>query len=83
MGLFLRIWAAVLIFTGATAFATLALIGAAALSVGLPTNSDAVPKSLQLYAAFVSSGLLSGVGGILWAVARIAYPPASGSAPRG
>lgn len=82
MGLFLRIWAAVLIFTGATVFLALAVIFAAALSVGPPTHSEAVPKALQLYGAFVSSGLLSGVGGILWAVARIAYPPSSGSAPR-
>jgi hypothetical protein len=82
MGLFLRICAGVLIFTGATAFATLALIIAVALSVGLPTNADAVPKGLQLYSALVSSGILSGVGGILWAVLRITDQAASKSEPR-
>jgi hypothetical protein len=75
MDIFLRVWAVLLFLAGAPFFLSLAAMFGTLTFLEPPNNpQDAVPKFLLTYIAFGMAGLLTAAGGVLWGVAKMAYP---------
>jgi hypothetical protein len=75
MDILLKIWAVVLFLAGVPFFLGLATMLGTLASMDTPKNhEDIIPKFFMCYIACAVAGLLTAAGGMLWAVAKLAYP---------
>ena len=83
MALLLRILAGALMFVGGSLFLLQALVMSLSIAFGRFRLEDVLGSgpAETMHNVFYS-GLLAGVGGILWAVTRTAYPEESNRKPR-
>lgn len=79
MDYILKTLAVLLLIAGVPFFLLLGTITGTLWLTGPPAGSpnEQMHKVFMLYAAFMLAGIVSAAGGILWAVARLAYPPKS------
>jgi hypothetical protein len=75
MDLLLRGWAVLLFVAGLPLFLGLGVVLGTTAFMGSPGKpDDFIPKFFQLYGAFAVAGLLTASGGVLWVMAKLAYP---------